>query len=298
MRNITLRSADPRIMRHVMVTGLLTISVVLLGACDLPATPPPAAISNTWIDAPEDGTTIALAPYTVVFHSASVMGLEEFEVRVDDELLASVAPKTTGPGGSQGTLFMADYEWHPPEPGTYELVIQPKDQYGDYGPSALAMVTVAGPAAQIEQLPTGLPTLELAPTPTPTPVTAASLPGFNTPSYSATQVYWGRRGCSPTDLTVEIMHSDPTAYSIVLFYRLAVIDSDEKTDWMPMPMSPLGGGYFNLMLNPETAAVGLGSFSPMMIDIQVVATDQSGNELGRTPVYSDVMLDYCVPGSS
>ncbi|TFH34285.1 MAG: hypothetical protein E4G99_09825, partial [Anaerolineales bacterium] len=165
-----------------MKTRILIIASLgtglLLGACERPAATPTPSIVGTWIDAPESDSTLLLAPYTIVFHSASVMGMDEFELSINGELIASVPPKTTGPGGSQGTLFMADYEWYPPDPGIYLIEVRSKDQGGLYGAAAQAQVTVLKAVTelgeipevqpQLEQVPTGLPTLQTPPTPTPT----------------------------------------------------------------------------------------------------------------------------------
>jgi hypothetical protein len=270
----------------------------LLGTCQAPATPTPPAIVDTWIDAPEDGSTIQLAPYSIVFHSASVMGMDEFEVSINGTLLASVPPKTTGSSGSQGTLFMSDYEWHPPDPGIYEIVIQPKDQNGGYGPSAQVQVTVMGAFTQAEdapilqltaeQLPTGLPTFELAPTPTPTLIPQ----GFGEPEYSTDKVYYRGLGCGSKQVDIQIQVADPAVHSVVLFVRLEG-DSGEKTDWKAIPMSPLGNGYFGYELVVERELPEVFSYTSAFVQIQIVATDSSAQELGRTPVGSEVMVERC-----
>ena len=269
----------------------------LLGTCQAPATPTPAIV-DTWIDAPESGATLSLAPYTIVFHSASVMGMDEFEVMINGELVASVAPKQTGPGGSQGTLFMADYEWHPPDPGVYLIYVRPTDQNGGYGPSAQAQVTVAGAFAQAEdapilqltpeQLPTGLPTFELAPTPTPTLIPQ----GLGEPEYSVDKVFYRGLGCGPKQVDLQILVPDSAVHSVVLFVRLEG-DSGEKTDWKAIPMSPLGNGYFGYELVVERELPEVFSYTSAFVQIQIVATDSSAQELGRTPVGSEVMVERC-----
>ena len=118
---------------------------IFLVACDGPvrATPAPGP-SQTWIDAPLDGSTLALAPYTVVFHGASFVGVTEFEVRVDGVVLAITTPISGGSGGpNYGTLFLSEYVWTPPAPGTYIISVRAKGN-GGYSPYDQAQVTIEG----------------------------------------------------------------------------------------------------------------------------------------------------------
>lgn len=276
---------------------IILLSAGMMGSCDMPATPTPPPISNTWIDAPEDGGVIPLAPYTIVFHSASLMGMDEFEVHINGALVASVAPKTTESGGSQGTLFMSDYEWHPPEPGVYEIIVRPLGQNGGYGPSAQAVVTVGtfaraeeAPLVQLapEELPTGLPTLELAQTPTPTLVPE----GFGNPEYSADKVFYRGLGCGPKQVDIQLQVADAAVHSVVLFVRLEG-DTGEKTDWKAIPMAPLGDGYYMYQLVAERELPEVFSYPSAHLQVQIVATDSAGNEIGRTPVDSQVVVERC-----
>ena len=58
-------------------------------------------------------------------------------------------------------------------------------------------------------------------------------------------------------------------------------------------MSPLGEGYFRLMLSIEGDVPDFSSFVTSFLQLQFVATDQGGDEVGRTDVFSDVTVEAC-----
>ena len=129
-----------------ILLGLITIVIT---ACEKPfptlvvPTDPPGP-SQTWIDAPLPNATLSLKPYTLVFHGASFVGIDEFEIEINGSVEASVPPLSTGSGGSQyGTMFMSEYSWDPPAKGTYLIQIRSKGN-GSYSPPAQVQVTVGG----------------------------------------------------------------------------------------------------------------------------------------------------------
>jgi len=118
---------------------------IFLAACDGPirATPAPGP-DQTWIDAPLDGSTLPLAPYTVVFHGASFIGVTEFEVQINGSVIAAVPPISQGSGGAvYGTLFLGEYNWVPQSPGTYLITVRAKGN-GVYAPPDQVQVTIKG----------------------------------------------------------------------------------------------------------------------------------------------------------
>jgi hypothetical protein len=59
-------------------------------------------------------STLPIAPYSIVFHAASPSGIDTFEVQIDGVVLDTVAPMSTGSGGSNyGTLFHSESTWTP-----------------------------------------------------------------------------------------------------------------------------------------------------------------------------------------
>jgi hypothetical protein len=125
-------------------------------------TPQPGP-SQVWIDAPLPYSTIPLLPYKLVFHGASFVGLTEFEIKIDGTVITTTPPVSSGSGGpNYGTMFLGEYTWHPPGPGTYLISIRALGN-GEYSPPALVEVTVSGgkeidlPAAK----PTDTPPVEI-----------------------------------------------------------------------------------------------------------------------------------------
>lgn len=282
-----------------------------LGACTptAPARPTPPPIF-TWIDAPLANTHLNLAPTTITFHGATPSGVEHFQVRVNDNLIDSPPPLTTGSGGSQyGTLFFAESPWTPAAAGVYLISGRAKANGGPYGDPAEVQITVddsqslaqvasppvlgTAPSLAITptiELPTSVPQITV-PTATETPSEAA--PGLPEPSFSDETFYYRGTSCGSNALTIQIMTEDPKVYSVVLFYRLKKMESGETTDWSNVAMNPLGGGMFSRKLTPETDIPGFALFPQSTLQVQLVATQQNGEEVARTIVLSGATLKAC-----
>jgi len=290
---------------------ILALFCIAIAACNKPDPVRPTPPSNqTWIDAPIHGSTLPMAPYKVVFHAASPSGIESFEVQINGVVLNTVAPTSTGSGGSDyGTLFQGESTWTPPAPGTYLVSVRSKSSGGPFGPSAQAQVTVVSdlelqastpPALLTSPATEVLPVFIPPPSPTPAPTPTATFTptpvqvdeGVPDPQFSSEAFYY-RGSCSPKQLTIEVSIQDPIVYSVVLFYRLKGVDSGETTDWTNVPMTPLGGGYFNRTLQSETDIPGFNRFLSSTLQVQIVATKQDGTEIGRTGVLSEVILKTC-----
>jgi hypothetical protein len=145
---------------------LVGLGGLVLAACNGPEratdfpSPGPGP-SQIWIDAPLPNSNLPLLPYKIVFHSASFVGVTEFEVQINEVVIATVPPVATGSGGAQyGTMFLGEYIWDPPAPGTYLIKVRAKGN-GQFCPPDQVLVTVGG--GKVTPLP-----LEPAPTPTDT----------------------------------------------------------------------------------------------------------------------------------
>lgn len=278
----------------------LVIGFALLASACGPTTPAPG-ITGTWIDAPLNGSTIPNAPYTVVFHSASLMGMSEFEVWVDGQLLATLPPQTTGSGNPGETLFMAEYEWDPAGPGDYTIEVIPRDQEDAAGPEAQAEVTVVE-AMMAEASPPVLQTAEqIQPTVVLTIIVPPAPSESATPpadpyqiKYSEEIVYWRGLGCGAKELEVEAHIPDPAASSVVLFARLKNQESGDATDWYVAAMSPLGSDWYRAKLVPEREFEGIAAYETAQLQVQIVATDSNGEEIARTPVDATVQVEHCL----
>jgi len=290
---------------------ILALFCIAIAACNDPdpvrPTPP---LNQTWIDAPLHGSTLPIAPYTIVFHAASPSGIDTFEVQINGVVLDTVAPMSTGSGGSNyGTLFHSESTWAPAAPGTYLISVRSKSSSGPFSSPALAQVTVVSdlelqastpPAVLTLPATEGLPVFTPPPTPTSAPTPTATFTptpiqvdeGVPDPQFSSAEFYY-RGSCSPKQLTIEVSVQDPNVYSVVLFHRLKGTDSGETTAWTNVPMTPLGGGYFNRTLQSETDIPEFNRFLSAYLQVQIVATKQDGTEIGRTGVLSEVILKTC-----
>lgn len=271
-------------MKKTFLISTLAILLASASAC----TPTPAPQSQTWIDKPLQNMTLPVAPYTIGFHAASLNGITDFEVSVNGVVEANVPPQMTGPGGNGTTLFYAEHVWTPPGPGSYQIQVRAMNGYSVYGPPAQVDVTVV---AQAYLLLTEATDEEPTATPTPEPEQPDS--GFGEPQYSDSEIYYRGTSCGPKQLTVEIMIADPDVYSVVIFYRLRDQASEDTTDWTSAAMSPQGDGYFRFSLSVEGDVPGFANFVQAFLQMQFVATDQGGEEIARTDVFSDVAVEVC-----
>jgi hypothetical protein len=210
-------------------------------------------------------------------------------------LLASACTPTPAPQPQHQTWIdkplqnMTISVWTPPGPGSYKIQVRSLNGAGDYGQPVEVDVTVVGDAlvlAPTEEEPTATPTDE--------PVEIA---GFGAPQYDEMELFY-RGSCGPKQLTVEIMTNDPDVYSAVAFFRLRDQSSQATTEWTSAAMSPLGEGYFHLMLSIEGDVPDFTSYAEAYLQLQFVATDLGGNEVGRTDVFSDVTVESCAAGIS
>jgi hypothetical protein len=134
--------------------------------------------SHAWIDAPLDGSTIPLAPYTVVMHASDIAGVAQFELSVNGAVAATIPAVDVS-----ATFAVAQYVWQPPAPGNYALAVRAQNDPGEWGSAASALVTVVE-QQMVEVIPTdfvvGEPTLEPTPLPTITPplLPTATLPSL------------------------------------------------------------------------------------------------------------------------
>ncbi len=125
------------------ILRILTLLMIFLSVSCAPAsTIVPEDIPSgpsAWIDAPLDGSTIPLAPYSVVSHASDVTGISAFELKVNGQIVGTET--VTGDQVGQ-TIAHTTQDWSPPAPGTYLLEIRAANGNGDYGPSAFAQIQV------------------------------------------------------------------------------------------------------------------------------------------------------------
>jgi len=110
----------------------------MLSACNFPTTFTPVAGNvSAWIDAPLDGSHLALAPYEVVYHGAAPAGIEKVELRINGDLVA--VQESFNP---LQQIFTFHFKWQPIVPGNYTLIARTQDTNGDWGDDAVAEVII------------------------------------------------------------------------------------------------------------------------------------------------------------
>jgi hypothetical protein len=274
----------------------------------VPVRPTPP-FNQTWIDAPLHESTLPLGTHTIAYHAAGDPGIEAFEVRVDGVVIDTIAPLTTGPGGTpMGTLFYGESSWTPSGPGTYLVAVRSRNSGGPFGAPVQVQVTVESdvqlqvvtpPALVTATQPGDLglelitPTTTSTVTPTTTPTPTQTDAGFPEPEFSSDTFYYRGTSCGPVDVTIQIDIDDPDVYSVVLFHRLRDADSGETTAWTDVPMNPKGDGRYSRTLRSEVDIPDFARFMKATLQVQIVATKQGGAEIGRTGVLSEVALEAC-----
>jgi len=145
----------------------ILLAALLLNSCGASAPGPQA-----WIDTPLDNTIAPLAPLPIMAHASDSNGVAGIEFYANDQLLASVS-------ADGGRLGWAEYEWTPPEPGTYLVGARGIDNNGTAGALATSRVTISGTVTLTpteEKISTETPTITLTVTNTPVTPLAATIP--------------------------------------------------------------------------------------------------------------------------
>ncbi len=117
--------------------------------------------------------------------------------------------------------------------------------------------------------------------------------GPSDPVFSSDKFYYRGTACGPKEVTIQVDVEDPSTYSVVLFFRLKDVASGETTAWSNLPMNPVGGGTYSRTLQSERDIPEFARFREADLQVQIVATNQGGAEIGRTGVFSEVILEVC-----
>jgi uncharacterized protein YraI len=112
----------------------LLFLLILLSACGSPASGP-----QVWLDHPLDGSTIPLAPLSIMAHASDGNGVDQFLFEVNGAAIADVDVIADRFGE-------AIIEWTPPGPGVYNISVQAVNSIGDTGSLATSRITVGGSA--------------------------------------------------------------------------------------------------------------------------------------------------------
>jgi len=267
-----------RELKHIMVVGCIAIA---LSAC----TPEPAVLASngeahTWIDAPLDGSRHPLAPVSIQTHASNPQGIVEFEYRLDGDLI-------TIHDASAGANELAHDEllWEPDFAGSYLLQVRTRSAADDWGEAAGVRIDIGDPTPTFTVEPE-----ETAPEPEPSPtseVAVVLLP----PTFTPPVFHFQGRDCPQQSAVIQIRVDPPGAvYNMILFLRFSDAASGYDSGWdSGHSMSAEGGGSYRYIIT----SAGLPDFSSdvnLIVRTQFVATGADGEQLVRSPVYTDLRL--------
>jgi len=286
--------------------GLLTLCCaaslvcLLLSGCNMPGSAVPTQIPQvgsvrTWIDAPLDGSSIPFAPYEIVLHAYDLGGVAQVELKANGSPLA-ILPNAN----SEQNLATLKYMWSPRAPGNYTLSARAQGGNGLPGSEAIAVITVVGatptPVITVTPVVSFTPTVVVSFTPTVVPsFTPTLIPAelAFTPQISANEFFYG--SCGSNQMTIQVYATGPNLSGVLLFLKLKDQSSGATTDWDGgSAMTPSGDGWFTQTVKSSSLA-GADSMSEAWLLYQFIGTDSASKTIGRSQVYSDIVLTSCGP---
>lgn len=138
---------------------LASTVLLVLAACNLSA-PNLSQGLQVAIDAPAEGATLPLGPYTIVAHASDPARVTEIEFRVN----GAVAGLATG----SGPTIVAQLAWTPPAAGPYTIRARAQNTAGNWSAYAEVHVTVVGAPAPANPEPAVIDTATPSPAPAAT----------------------------------------------------------------------------------------------------------------------------------
>jgi len=163
------------------------------------------------------------------------------------------------------------------------------------------------PSATIIRIPTqdpNLPTSTFAPipiyigndtiTPVVTPTLARPGPGFLSMSVSENKIYWGVCKPNSTKIVVQVENPDEV-FSVIIFVQVKSAKEEDYTPWTTGDaMSSHRDGTFSYVLGANHI-YGRNHYLRSWVLLQMVATNDKGEEVGRTQVFRDLIaLSPCM----
>lgn len=198
---------------------------------------------------PQPGSVIPLAPYLIRFSGHSFGGIEEFEVRVDDNVIGTVPPLGYGSGGpAYGHVFYSELLWTPDDYGEYLIAVRAKASGFAMYSDPLEVEVSVGASIEIAEA-VDYPGLAFLPNCDPEDLTSPSLISPTHYAYTGTTLtevslpadvfQWvNTSGCIP-ELFRILMSPDPE-YG---WARMGYTDDGYHTTWPPAdaeyPQGPL-----------------------------------------------------------
>lgn len=149
---------------------------------------------------------------------------------------------------------------------------------------------------------TATPTLEsatpLAQAAIGTPTPTVQMKGFLSVNVSPREFYKGGN-CEPYSAKFIAQVADPVASAhVLLFVRFRSVQSGNAAGWTSIPMETIGAGTFTHELTSDQV-VGEMLYRDSWVEYQIVITNASGREIGRTGIFRESLLVLeCVPVTS
>jgi hypothetical protein len=270
---------------------LFIVTCIFLAGCNLPQGTGPQA----WIDAPLDGSSLPLAPYTIIFHAFAAGNPQAVELTINSQAVTPDALQLDQP------LVTVSYQWSPEKPGRYVVTVRTQDQKGTWSEAHTHVVTVGETTITPTVIPSITPTLipSITPTqipsitPTPTPTLTATItqpvgPVFSNIRLSANIFY--RLDAVPNKVTFTVKVDDPAGIKLVeIYFRLRDPGDGATTAWANEAMNPGGGGMYSYTLSHAHPTLTPTSPKTMILEYQFIVTHPDLS-LTRSPVYNNVTL--------
>ena len=115
---------------------LICLIIFLAAACS----PGPDPELSAWIEQPEDGAQLPQLPINLHVVGQAHLGINEFDLYINGQLLDSFPPQQTGSTSGGPTKFFSAYLWSPPATGVFALAVRAHG--GSGGISSLSQITI------------------------------------------------------------------------------------------------------------------------------------------------------------
>jgi hypothetical protein len=132
----------------------------------------------------------------------------------------------------------------------------------------------------------------LTPIPTLTPVRPG--PGFLSVEVTEKRLYWG--SCKPNKTRIITTVENPEdVFSVIIFVQVKAANKEDSTPWTTgNSMQNHGNGTFTYWLSANTTE-GHNHYKNSWIRFQLVATNDMGEAIGRTQIYTnEIALSPCM----
>ena len=131
-------------------------------------------------------------------------------------------------------------------------------------------------------------------TPSIIPTEIFNMKGFVFVNISVTEFYKGRE-CEPAFVKITAQAGLPNTAYVLLFVRFKSLQAERVSKWTKFDMQTIGAGtYLHDVYSDEMLEDAF--FQTAWLEYQIVATNVSGTEIGRTDIYKEkVKMLTCVP---